>query len=88
MRLLTVEVLPWGKQIKLQVEIVKGVKVKKTLVEVAKSYDASKLVVGTSDKHFSVGSVGSFLVFPHCVWVSVFNHFGEIPMQTFEVNLT
>lgn len=62
--LLTFEVLPWGKQIKLQVEIVKGVKVKKTLVEVAKSYDASKLVVGTSDKHFSVGSVGSFSSFP------------------------
>lgn len=55
-------------------EIVKGVKVKKTLVEVAKSYDASKLIVGTSDKHFSVGSVDTF-----ALYVSLaFFHFSEI----------
>ncbi|KAG0617363.1 hypothetical protein M758_5G184600 [Ceratodon purpureus] len=42
------------KQIKLQLEIVSGYKVKNVLVEVASSYEACKLILGTN-KSFSVG---------------------------------
>ncbi|XP_024399516.1 protein kinase STUNTED isoform X2 [Physcomitrium patens] len=42
------------KQIKLQLEIVSGYKVKHILVEVARSYDACKLILGTNNS-FPVG---------------------------------
>ncbi len=48
--------LIWGWQIKMELEIVKGGKLKHVLVEAACSHRASKLILGTK-WHFSIGSV-------------------------------
>ncbi|CAM6034180.1 unnamed protein product [Sphagnum compactum] len=51
------------KQVKLQLEIIRGSKVKKALVEFAAKQDASKLVLGSCSKHFIIGrstSLGTY----------------------------
>jgi hypothetical protein len=40
-----------GWQIKLQLEIVNGTKVRKVLVEAARTYEAYKLILGTTRQH-------------------------------------
>ncbi|CAK9233906.1 unnamed protein product [Sphagnum troendelagicum] len=47
------------KQVKLQLEIIRGSKVKKALVEFAAKRDASKLVLGSCNKHFIIGRSAS-----------------------------
>ncbi|KAH9554131.1 hypothetical protein CY35_08G048200 [Sphagnum magellanicum] len=47
------------KQVKLQLEIIRGSKVKKALVEFAAKQDASKLVLGSCNKHFINGRSAS-----------------------------
>jgi hypothetical protein len=48
-------------QVKLQLEIIRGSKVKKALVEFAAKRDASKLVLGSCNKHFIIGWVHTLL---------------------------
>ncbi|CAK9881128.1 unnamed protein product [Sphagnum jensenii] len=51
------------KQVKLQLEIIRGSKVKKALVEFATKRDASKLVLASCNKHFIIGrstSLGTY----------------------------
>lgn len=51
-------------QIKLQLEIVNGTKPRKTLVEEARTYEAYKLILGTTRHH----GAGYVIREPFCAW--------------------
>jgi K+-sensing histidine kinase KdpD len=65
------------KQVKLELEIIRGSKVKKALVEFAAKQDASKLVLGSCNKHFIIGWVYTLL--NHIKTHHSFNFYSCIP---------